>query len=141
MVHIRRVKGFSGSGSNQTWMTLAAQAIGRRLRARGMEILCTGESEDPVRWRSYAISFNGIEFAGMEIRSSSKSSKYIEVRVHHTTPASGSRSSFESLPLFTCGGRMRRSPNIRKFGAIVAKRLVPYGTSACEEQAREIHDS
>ena len=84
------------------------------------------------------ISFNGVEFAEMHIQSYAKTSKVVEIRVRQDGQGGRGTSGF---PVFACGRRMRRSPNIRKFGATVAKRLLPYGEAVCLEKAREIHDS
>jgi len=121
-------------------MTLAAQAMERRLGARGMKILQVGENEGQIRWRAYKISFNGVEFAEMHVQSCTKTSKIVEIRVRQDGQL-GRDMGTDRFPVFKCGGRMRRSPNIRKFGATVAKRLLPYGEAVCLEKAREIHDS
>ena len=135
--------------SDKIWMDQATQAVSRRLEARGMKVSI--DEDGNLRRENYAaktfggdgssnqsfhyhnISLNGIRFARMRVHSKGRSCRMITIYI--PCDSKGEQVFFE------CGRYSKRSPNVRKFGATIAKRLLPYGMAACLEMASEIHDS
>jgi hypothetical protein len=131
--------------NDQSWMIHAARAVKRRLEARGMKVWPIGESEGPTMpFYLYEISMNGFQFAEMEVRSSGRSDRTVRVSVlRGIVPkySSGGVKLHGGAPVIECGRYSKRSPNVRRFGAVLAKRLTLYGVAACMEEVRKIHDS